>query len=155
MVLVSVVTSSSSFYFFSLSPHASTSTPPHSRQRAYEHAPPPCIHLTPAPTPTCAMAIARPQGRFTSCAHHRFRRCRMSRSSSRPSLYSSSPTCCPPPTVAAASRSTLVDAGMGRIGQVPGLSPCGPSRRAWWRLPRLGYLGDEQSRCEILDNQGP
>jgi hypothetical protein len=29
----------------------------------------------------------------------------------------------PPPTVAAASRSTLVDAGMGRVGHAPGLSP--------------------------------
>jgi hypothetical protein len=25
-------------------------------------------------------------------------------------------------------------------------------RRTWWRLPRLGYLGDEESRSEILDN---
>jgi hypothetical protein len=27
--------------------------------------------------------------------------------------------------------------------------------RAWWRLPCLGYLGDEKSMSEILDNQGP
>jgi hypothetical protein len=60
-----------------------------------------------------------------------------------------------PPTVAAASRPTLVDAGTGRVGHAPGLSPCVPSRRTWWRLPRLGYLGDEESRSEILDNQGP
>jgi hypothetical protein len=32
---------------------------------------------------------------------------------------------------------------------------CVPSRRTWWRLPRLGYLSDEESRSEILDNQGP
>jgi hypothetical protein len=65
------------------------------------------------------------------------------------------PNLLPPPTVAAASRLTLVDAGTGRVGHAPGLSPCVPSRRTWWRLPRLGYLGDEESRSEILDNQGP
>jgi hypothetical protein len=42
-----------------------------------------------------AVAIARPRGRFTSYAHHRFRRRRTSRSSSRPSPCSYSPTCCP------------------------------------------------------------
>ena len=65
------------------------------------------------------------------------------------------PNLLPPPTVAAASRPTLVDAGTGRVGHAPGLSLCVPSRRTWWRLPRLGYLGDEESRSEILDNQGP
>jgi hypothetical protein len=49
------------------------------------------------------VAIARPRGHFTSCAHHRFRRCRTSRSSSRPSLFFL-PNLLPPPTVAAASR---------------------------------------------------
>ncbi|PWZ16035.1 hypothetical protein Zm00014a_004492 [Zea mays] len=58
----------------------------------------------------------------------------------------------PPPTVAAASRPTLVDAGTGRVSHAPALSPCVSSRRTWWRLPRLGYLGDEESRSEILDN---
>jgi hypothetical protein len=62
------------------------------------------------------------------------------------------PNLLPPPTVAAASRPTLVDAGTGQVGHAPGLSPCMSSRRTWWRLPRLGYLGDEESRCEILDN---
>jgi hypothetical protein len=33
------------------------------------------------------------------------------------------------PTVAAASRLMLVDAGMGRVGHAPSLSPCVPSRR--------------------------
>ena len=33
------------------------------------------------------------------------------------------------PMVAAASRPTLVDAGMGRVGHAPSLSPCVPSRR--------------------------
>jgi hypothetical protein len=50
------------------------------------------------------------------------------------------------------SRPTLVDAGTGRVGHDPGLSPCVTSRRTWWRLPRLGYLSDEESRSEILDN---
>jgi hypothetical protein len=52
------------------------------------------------------------------------------------------------PTVAATSRPT-------RAGHASGLSPYASSRRTWWRLPRLGYLGDEESRSEILDNQGP
>jgi hypothetical protein len=30
-----------------------------------------------------------------------------------------------------------------------------PPRRTRWCLPRLGYLGDEESRYEILDKQGP
>jgi hypothetical protein len=34
---------------------------------------------------------------FTSCAHHRFCRCRTTCSSFRPSRCSSSPTCCPCP----------------------------------------------------------
>jgi hypothetical protein len=58
----------------------------------------------------------------------------------------------PPHTVAAASRPTLIDAGTRRVGHAPGLSPCVLSRRTWWRLSRLGYLSDEKSRSEILDN---
>jgi hypothetical protein len=61
----------------------------------------------------------------------------------------------PPPTVAATSRPTLVDAGTGRVGHAPVLTSCVPSRSTWWRLPHLGYLGDEESMSEILDNQGP
>jgi hypothetical protein len=60
-----------------------------------------------------------------------------------------------PPTITAVSRPTLVDAGTRRVGHAPGLSSCVSSRRTWWRLPRLGYLGDEESRSEILDKQGP
>jgi hypothetical protein len=63
------------------------------------------------------------------------------------------PNLLPLPTVAVANRLTLVDAGTRRVGHAPGLSLCVPSR-TWWRLPRLGYLGDEESRSEILDNQG-
>ncbi|PWZ06168.1 hypothetical protein Zm00014a_026810 [Zea mays] len=65
------------------------------------------------------------------------------------------PNLLPLPTVAAASQPILVDAGTTRFGHAPDLSPCVPSRRTWWRLPRLGYLSDEESRSEILDNQGP
>jgi hypothetical protein len=63
------------------------------------------------------------------------------------------PNLLPSPTVAAVSRSTLIDAGTRRVGHAPGLSPCMLSRRTWWRLSRLGYLGDEESRSKILDNQ--
>jgi hypothetical protein len=55
------------------------------------------IRPTPAPTPTRAVTIVCPRGCFTSCAYHRFRRCRTSRSSSRSLSCSSSPTCCPRP----------------------------------------------------------
>jgi hypothetical protein len=69
----------------------------HSRQRAWEQAPPPRIRPTLAPTPTHAMAIAHPRGCFTACTHHRFLRRRTSRSSSRPLPCSSFLTCCPCP----------------------------------------------------------
>jgi hypothetical protein len=65
------------------------------------------------------------------------------------------PNLLPPPTVAVASRPTLVDSGTARVGHALGLSPCVPSRRTWCRLPHLGYLSDEESRSEILDNQSP
>jgi hypothetical protein len=64
------------------------------------------------------------------------------------------PNLLPPPTVAAVSRPTLVDADTARVDHAPDLSLCVPSRRTWWRLPRLGYLGDEESGSDILDNQG-
>jgi hypothetical protein len=41
-----------------------------------------------------------------------------------------------------------------RVGLAPGFSPCMPPRRTRWRLPCLGYLGNEESRSEILNNQG-
>jgi hypothetical protein len=65
------------------------------------------------------------------------------------------PNLLPPPTVAVVSRPTLVNAGTARVGHAPGLSPCVSSRRTWWHLPRLGYLGDDESRSEILDNHSP
>jgi hypothetical protein len=65
------------------------------------------------------------------------------------------PNLLPSPTVTAVSRSMLFDAGTWRVGLALGLSSCVPPRRTWWRLPHLGYLGDEKSRSKILDNQGP
>jgi hypothetical protein len=62
------------------------------------------------------------------------------------------PNLLPPPTVAAVNRLTLVDVDTRQVGHAPGLSPCVPSRRTWWRLPRLGSLSNEESRSEILDN---
>jgi hypothetical protein len=67
----------------------------------------PCIRLTPAPTPTRAVAIACPRGRFTSYAYHRFHRRRTPCSSSRPSPCSSSPTCYPPRLQPRADRRSL------------------------------------------------
>jgi hypothetical protein len=49
----------------------------------------------------------------------------------------------PPPTVTAASRPMLVDAGTGRV--LLAFLRCVSPRRTRWRLPRLGYLGDEES----------
>jgi hypothetical protein len=45
--------------------------------------------------------------------------------------------------------------GYRRVGLAPDLSSCVLPRRTRWRLPRLGYLGDEEFRSEILDKQGP
>jgi hypothetical protein len=59
-----------------------------------------------------------------------------------------------PPTAAAVSRPMLFDAGIGRVGLAPGLSSYVPLRRTRWHLPRLGYLGDEEYKSEILDKQG-
>jgi hypothetical protein len=64
------------------------------------------------------------------------------------------PNLLPPPTVVAASRSMLFDAGTGRVGLSFGLSSCVPPRWTRWCLLCLGYLGDEESRFEILDKQG-
>jgi hypothetical protein len=61
----------------------------------------------------------------------------------------------PPSTVTVASRPTVVDADTERVGLASSLSPCMPPRKTQWRLSRLSYLGDEESRSEILDNQGP
>jgi hypothetical protein len=64
------------------------------------------------------------------------------------------PNLLPPPTVAAASQLMLFDVGTGRVGLAPDLSSCVLPRRTRWCLPRLGYFGDEESRSEILDDQG-
>jgi hypothetical protein len=94
MVLASVVATSFIILLLFSLPSCLPLHATHSQQRAWEQAPPLRILPTPAPTQTRAVAIARPRGCFTSCTHHRFRLCRTSRSSSWPSLFSSSPTCC-------------------------------------------------------------
>ena len=63
------------------------------------------------------------------------------------------PKLLPPPTVIAASRPMLVDASTKRV--LLAFLRCVPPRRTWWRLSRLGYLGDDESMSKILDNQGP
>jgi hypothetical protein len=62
------------------------------------------------------------------------------------------PNLLPQPAVTATSQLMLVDMGTRRVGHAPGLSPCVSLRRIWWRMPHLGYLSDEESRSEILDN---
>jgi hypothetical protein len=94
MVLASVAATSFSIQLLFSLLSCSASAPPHSPQRPWEHVPPPRIRPTPAPKPTRVVAIVRPRGRFTACAHHRYRHRRTSHSSSRPLLCSSSPTCC-------------------------------------------------------------
>jgi hypothetical protein len=140
--------------FFAECPKKSLSKEPdsgsaHSWQRAWEEASSPRI----SPTPTRVVDMARPRGHFTSCAHHRFRHCRTSRSSFWPSPFSSSQHAAP----AHSHSREPTDArqrGYGWVGLAPGLSPYVSPRRTWWRLPHLGYLGDDESRYEILDNQG-
>jgi hypothetical protein len=153
MVIASIAATSFSILLFSLSLHASASAAPHSRQRAWEQAPPPRIRPTPAPTPTRKVSIARPRECFTSCAPS------FSSSSDVPFVFSAFalfflPNLLPPLTVTAASRPTLVDMCTERVDLAPGLSLCVPPRRTRWRLSRLGYHSDEESRFEILDNQG-
>jgi hypothetical protein len=46
-------------------------------------------------------------------------------------LFFPPPNLLPPSAVAATSRPTLIDAGTGRVGHAPGLSPCVSSRRTW------------------------
>jgi hypothetical protein len=62
----------------------------------------------------------------------------------------------PQPTVPAPGHSNeLTNArwrGYGRFGLAPGLSLFVPPSMARWRLPCLGYIGDEELRPEILDN---
>jgi hypothetical protein len=55
MVIASVAATSFAILLLFSQPHASDSALPHSRQRAWEQAPPLRIHPTPAPTPTRAV----------------------------------------------------------------------------------------------------
>jgi hypothetical protein len=73
MVLASVAdTSFAILLLFSL-PHAFASAHPFLAEGVGEGASSP-IRLTPAPTHTRVVAIARPRGRFIARTHHRFRR---------------------------------------------------------------------------------
>jgi hypothetical protein len=135
--------------------------------------PPSCLHLcaTPFSTEGVEAGISFPYSSDTSpdtdsrsgyCTStrtfHIMRAPSFSPSSNVPFVFSAftlffHPNLLPSPTVTAASRSTLVDTGMTQVDHAPGLSPCVSSRRTWWRLPHLGYLGDEEFRSEILDNK--
>jgi hypothetical protein len=58
----------------------------------------------------------------------------------------------PQPAAPAHGRNREPTDARRRVDHAPGLSPYVSSRRTWWLLPRLGYLSDEESRSEILDN---
>jgi hypothetical protein len=133
-----------------LCPRATTSL-----QRAWEQAPSLRIRPTPAWTPTRACGYCTSTRTFHSMHAPSFLL-----SSDISFVFPSFalfflPNQLPSPMVATASQPTLFDEGTGRVGFAPGLSPCVPPRRTRWRLPRLGYLGNEEFRSEILDNQGP
>jgi hypothetical protein len=67
------------------------------------------------------------------------------------------PNLLPQPTVAAASdRRSSTRVWGESVMLLAFLSACRRGGHGGaWHLPRLGYLGDEESRSEILDNQGP
>jgi hypothetical protein len=99
--------------------------------------------------------LARPRGRLTSCAHHRFNRHRTSRSSSRPSPCSSSPTCYPHPRLQPRADRCLSTRVRGEsVMFLAFLCSCCRGGHDGAYLC-FGYLGDEESRSEILDNQDP
>jgi hypothetical protein len=111
------------------------------------------IRPTPSLTPTCAVAIARPLGCFTACTHTI-----VFAVVGRPVRLSGLHTVLPPqPAALAHGRSReSTDArrhGYGQLGLAPGFSSCVLLRRTRWRLSPLGYLGDDEYRYEILDNQ--
>jgi hypothetical protein len=138
----------------SLSPHASASVPPPFSAEGVGLGASSLYSFDTSPTPTRVVAIARPRGHFTAYVHHRFRHHRTSHLFFWPSPSSSSPTYFPHPR----SQPRADDAcrrGYGRVGLASILFPCVPPRRIPWRLSCLGFLGDEESRSEILDNQGP
>jgi hypothetical protein len=136
-----------------LSPRASTSVPPHSRQGVGACASSPYSSDTSPDTDSSSDYCT------STRTFHIMRAPSFSPSTNIPFIFMAFalfffPNLLPLPTVAAASRPTLIDAGTARVSRAPGLSPCMPSRRTWWRLPHLCYLGDEESRSKILDNQG-
>jgi hypothetical protein len=115
--------------------------------------PPPRIRPTLALTPTRTVAIARPQGRLQHARNIVFVvvGCVVRLLGLRPVIP-------PQPIVPAHGRNReptdTRQRGTGRVGLAPALSSGVPPRRTRWRLPHLGYLGDEESRSKILDNQG-
>jgi hypothetical protein len=149
MVLVSVdATSFVILLLFSL-PSCLHLGATHSRQRACEHAPPPRIRPTPAPTPNrTAQWLLHVHGDVSQ--HTRtIVFVVIERPVRLPSLRPVLPLQpAAPPTVVAVSRPTLVDAGTGKSVLLLDFL-CA------WCLPCLGYLCDVVSRSEILDNQGP
>jgi hypothetical protein len=115
---------------FSLSPHASASAPPHSRQRAWEQAPLRRIRPTPAPTAPCSGYCTSTRTFHSKCAPL------FSPSSDVPFIFPTFamfflPNLLPPPTDATVSGPTLVDVGTGRVGLALCLSLCVPPRRTW------------------------
>jgi hypothetical protein len=141
----------SSSCFFSLSPHASASAPPIlGRGRGSRHLITVFVRHQPRHRP--AQWLLHVHESVTACTHHHFRRRQASRSSSRPSPCYSSPTCfpCPRSHLRADRRSSA----RVRVSQsCSWLFFVCAAGRTRWRLPRLGYLGDDESRSEILDNQ--
>jgi hypothetical protein len=152
MVLVSVTATSFVILLIFSLPSCLRLRATHSRQRAWEQMPSLRIRPTSAPIPTRVVAIARPQGCFTACTTIVF--VVVGRLVRLPSLH---PVLPPQPAAPTHSRSREpTDArrhGYGRVGLAPGFSLCVSPRRTRWCLPRLGYLGDDESRFEILDNQ--
>jgi hypothetical protein len=135
MVLVSVAATSFVILLLFSLPSCLRLRATHSRQRAWEQAPPPRIRPTLAPTPTRAVAIARPRGCFTTCTHHHFRRRRTSRLS-----FGLCPVLPTQPVAPAHGRSREpTDArlcGYGQVDLAPGFSSCVSPRRTRWCLPR-------------------
>jgi hypothetical protein len=128
-----------------LSPHACASAPPHSRWG--------CGSMCLLPVFVDTSPDSDPHSGYCTSTRtfHSMRAPSFLPSSDVPFVFHGFtlfflPNLLPPPTIAAASRPTLVDAGTGWVDFAPSLFSCVPLRRIRWRLPRLGYLGDEEFR---------
>jgi hypothetical protein len=135
--------------FFSLYPHTSASAPSHSRQRSWEQASPPRIRPTPTRHQPARWLL------YVSQHAHTIVFVAVRRPVRILALCYVLP---PQPAAPAHGRSRESTGarrlGYGQVGLAPSFSPCVPPRRTWWSLPHLGYLGDDESRSDILDNQG-